>query len=64
MNTENRNVTRHVCDYHIKNKNAGNTNMLAVGGYQHSAAPIIDADSLQAQQNTIRPRACEEVIVA
>ena len=64
MNSENRNVVRSVSVYQTKNKNADNTNMLAVGGYQHSAAPIIDADSIQAQQNTIRPRACEEVIVA
>ena len=64
MNSENRNVTRKISSSTTKNQNAGNTNMLAVGGYQHSAAPIIDADSLQAQQNTIRPRACEEVIVA
>lgn len=63
MNSENRNVARRFNVAKQKNS-ADNTNMLAVGGYQHSAAPIIDADSLQAQQNTIRPRACEEVIVA
>lgn len=64
MNTENRNVARQISSSTTKNQKADNTNMLAVGGYQHSAAPIIDADSIQAQQNTIRPRACEEVIVA
>lgn len=64
MNTENRKgVAREFPSSTTKN-DASNTNMLAVGGYQHSAAPIIDADSIQAQQNTIRPRACEEVIVA
>ena len=64
MNSENRNVARQISSTTTKNQKADNTNMLAVGGYQHSAAPIIDADSIQAQQNTIRPRACEEVIVA
>ena len=64
MNTENRKgVAREFPSSTTKN-DASNTNMLAVGGYQHSAAPIIDADTQQADRNAIRPRACEEVIVA